>query len=45
MNQKAVFNQAIGTEGLFAPLQSELWDCSKEGMAGLAAHAAPAASL
>lgn len=39
MNQKAVFNQTIGIEGLFAPLQSELWDCSKEGMAGLAAHA------
>lgn len=40
MNQEAVFNQALGTEGLFAPLQSELWDCSQEGMAGLAAHAA-----
>lgn len=39
MNQRAVFSQAIGTEGLFAPLQPELWVCSKEGMAGLAAHA------
>lgn len=40
MNQKAVFNQALGTEGLFAPLESEPWDCSKESMAGLAAPAA-----
>lgn len=40
MNQRAAFNQALGTEGLFAPLQSALWGCSKEGTAALAAHAA-----
>lgn len=42
MSQKAAFNYALATEGLFTPLQSRLWDCSyKQGMADVTAPAAP----